>query len=68
MTMADKQAQMVTQMSDFMRSIPHRKICARQPSFEVNVLCSCDIGSRLAQPHQLLLKIILEVTTSDVVN
>ena len=54
--------ELLTQMTELFRAIPHKQPCQRQPPFEGNISCACDVGKMLELPGTLLLKIILEVT------
>lgn len=54
--------EIITKMAEFFRAVPHRPKCPRQPPFEGNVFCDCDIGDKLGEARKILFAIILEVT------
>jgi len=59
---ASIKAKLMIQLSDLARAIPHRKGCPRQPPFEGNWHCNCDIGTQLGPICLEFTKLIIEVT------
>ena len=55
-------SELISQMSDLFRAIPHRPGCPRQPPFEGNVQCKCDVADLLREPGEALTAVIYDAT------